>query len=219
MILDCGPLSDTRQIKLEIPQDKSIALTLSGGADTALLAYLVCKELLDTGRRPEDYVKWTFTIPKRDGAELFPPQILQWISAQLNVTLPNMTLVRIPQLHSTWHGHQVWHSVLYMLDTYAPDTLYMGDQRTPPESANLDGPAPVRSKTLEGPLPGRVFFPFNHVNKTHTVDAFYKLGIEDLLTLTHSCTQSPTGRCNKCWHCNERAWAFGELGIADPGKL
>jgi hypothetical protein len=211
--------TDQQEITIKIPSDKTIALTLSGGADTALLTYLVCKELLDTGYRPEDRVRWIFTIPKRDGAELYPAGIIQWINRKLNINLPAATVVRVPNLHGLHHSTQVWSSVLHMLDAYEPDILYMGDQRAAPEQADLPGVRPFRSSTIEGPRPGRVIFPVNHLYKYHTVDLFYKLDIVSLLELTHSCTQQQVGRCGQCYHCSERQWAFDQLERVDPGNM
>lgn len=219
MIFECGTESDKQQVSITVDNDVSVALTLSGGLDTALLTYLISLELLETNRRPEDYIKWIFTIPKRDGAELYPDAIINWINKKLDINLPSKTILKIPKLHSTYHGTQVWSSILYAIEKYNPDKIYMGDQRAAPEWANIDQPRPNRSKTLEGPMPGKVIFPFNHLYKYHTVDLFYKLGVEELFDLTHSCTQLLTSRCNRCYHCLERSWAFKELNQIDTGKL
>ena len=219
MIFECGTELDKQQFSITVDDNVSVALTLSGGLDTALLTYLVSLELLETNRRPEDYVKWIFTIPKRDGAELYPDAIIKWINKRLDINLPDKTILKIPKLHSTYHGMQVWNSILYAIDIYNPDKIYMGDQRPAPEEANINQPKPVRSKTIEGPMPGKLIFPFNHLYKYHTVDMFYKLGIEELFDLTHSCTQLLTARCNECYHCLERSWAFKELNQTDTGKL
>jgi len=218
MLIECGPDYDRKQLNLTVDQNVSVALTMSGGMDTALLTYLVALELLETNRNPSDYIKWIFTIPKRDGAELYPDKIIEWINRKLGITLPNKTIIKIPNLHSVYHSKQVWNSILYALDKYNPDKIYMGDQRAAPDSANISEPIPHRSSTLEGPLPDRVLFPFNHLYKYHTVDAFFKLGISDLIDLTHSCTQEFTSRCGKCYHCLERQWAFDELNQIDLGQ-
>lgn len=217
MILECGPDHDRKTVEVIVEENVTVALTMSGGLDTALLVYMVCKELLDTGRRPEDYIKWIFTIPKRDGAELYPDAIIEWINNKLNIELPSKTIIRKPNLHSTFHGSQVWQSLLVALEKFNPDKLYMGDQRAAPDDANIPIFRPNRSKTLEGPMPGRALFPFNHLFKYHCIDLFYKLGIEELIPLTHSCTQQPVGRCNQCYHCLERSWGFTTINRIDIG--
>jgi 7-cyano-7-deazaguanine synthase in queuosine biosynthesis len=42
---------------------------------------------------------------------------------------------------------------------------------------------------------------------------------EELMNITHSCTEQKNGRCGKCWQCTERAWAFDKLGKTDTGTL
>jgi hypothetical protein len=115
-----------------------------------------------------------------------------------------------------YHGSQVWESVLAALEKFNPDKLYMGSQRAAPESANISEIRPERTATIEGPMPGRLLYPFNHLYKYHCIDLFYQLELEELIHLSHSCTQLPVGRCNKCYHCLERSWGFAEVGRVDP---
>lgn len=218
MILECGPDYDRKTVEVAVEENVSVALTMSGGLDTALLTYMICKELLDTGRRPEDYIKWIFTIPKRDGAELYPDGIINWINNKLEINLPKKTIIRIPNLHGMYHGSQVWESILAVLEQANPDRLYMGSQRAAPDSANISQPRPSRTPTIDGPMPGRLVYPFNHLYKYHCIDLFYQLGLEELIHLTHSCTQVPVGRCNKCYHCLERQWGFEMINKLDPSK-
>jgi hypothetical protein len=219
MIIECGPDDDKKCFTIAVDDNVSVALTLSGGMDTALLTYLVALELLETNRNPNDYIQWIFTIPKKDGAELYPDNIIRWINQKLGITLPSKTILKIPKLHSTYHGLQVWNSMLYAMDKYNPDKIYMGDQRAAPDDANISEPRPVRSKTIDGPMPNKILMPFNHLYKYHTVDVFYKLGLEELFELTHSCTQMKTSRCNRCYHCLERKWGFDQINKVDTGKI
>lgn len=58
--------------------------------------------------------------------------------------------------------------------------------------------------------------PFLLMDKHHTVDLFYKLGAEALLTHTHSCQTNGTMHCGDCHACWERIDAFDRLGRKDP---
>ena len=58
--------------------------------------------------------------------------------------------------------------------------------------------------------------PFLTMNKTHTVDLFYKLNIEDLLQHTYSCQRGGSLHCGDCHACWERIDAFNQLGRKDP---
>jgi 7-cyano-7-deazaguanine synthase in queuosine biosynthesis len=67
-------------------------------------------------------------------------------------------------------------------------------------------------------MPGTLFFPFNHTKKSHTIDIMFQLGVEEISNLSHSCTETMTGRCKQCYHCKERAWAFEAMDKVDTGN-
>ena len=54
------------------------------------------------------------------------------------------------------------------------------------------------------------------LNKAHIVQLIVQLGLEKLFTLTHSCVYDIDTPCGDCNRCNERAWAFTQLGLIDP---
>jgi 7-cyano-7-deazaguanine synthase in queuosine biosynthesis len=58
--------------------------------------------------------------------------------------------------------------------------------------------------------------PFLLMDKSHTIDLYYKLHVESLLADTHSCIQSGTTPCGSCHACYERIEAFDRLGRIDP---
>jgi hypothetical protein len=101
-----------------------------------------------------------------------------------------------------------------LLATEKYDFLYIAENKIPP--IEINGLAPIRA---DRPNYKRVALPFWGVTKECTVDLYYKENIPELLELSHSCTEWADGRCNNCFQCNERAWAFSKLGIIDPGKL
>jgi len=55
--------------------------------------------------------------------------------------------------------------------------------------------------------------------KHNILEFMYAGNQEDLIDITHSCTEQQIGRCNKCWQCTERAWAFKQLDKTDTGIL
>lgn len=62
----------------------------------------------------------------------------------------------------------------------------------------------------------KVHRPLLQCDKHHTVDIFYKLGIEDTLQHTHSCQVNDRIHCGQCHACWERIDAFDRLGKKDP---
>ena len=60
-----------------------------------------------------------------------------------------------------------------------------------------------------------VYLPFIDLLKQHTVEIFYMLGREDVLSKTLSCTTQSDTHCGKCYCCFERARGFAILGEKD----
>jgi hypothetical protein len=58
--------------------------------------------------------------------------------------------------------------------------------------------------------------PFLMMDKHHTLDLFYKLGVEHLLEHTYSCQRGGEHHCGECHACWERIDAFDRLGKRDP---
>lgn len=58
--------------------------------------------------------------------------------------------------------------------------------------------------------------PFLMLDKAHTIDLYYKLNVEHLLSHTHSCITRGNGHCGSCHACYERTEAFDRLGRKDP---
>ena len=68
---------------------------------------------------------------------------------------------------------------------------------------------------IETPNFLRIGYPFKHLTKSHIIDLYFKMGIQELLQHTNSCDQQqialqPCGMCNGC---KERAWGFLECGL------
>ena len=54
--------------------------------------------------------------------------------------------------------------------------------------------------------------PFLSLHKPQILDIYYKLGCENIIQYTHSCTVQAVGSCNNCYSCKEREWGFTALG-------
>lgn len=219
MIVTCGTDGDKDSFELVIPENKEIGIMLSSGADSAVLLYLMCLELMQTGRTT-DVIKYIFTIPKLDGAELHSAKIVDWINQKLDINLPQPTIIAAENLNDLHHSKQVGDSVAKVFNTFDSTFeklhVFLADQRPVPRPWPFEADVePFRVE--ENPYPEIISLPFNHLYKTHTIDLHFMFGTERLLELSHSCTQLKVGRCNDCYHCHERQWAFDQLGKVDPG--
>lgn len=204
----CGP--DNTEIEISLPEgnNKNIIIGVSGGADSAILLYLIAKMNRDLGTNHKII---PFTVPRPDGGANYSPRIVSWVANKLGVTIPAPMIVGDGNLP---HNIVVKVVIRDLLASNNYDFLYIAENKIPP--IEIDGLAPIRA-----PQPNykRAALPFWGVTKDCTLDLYYKENIPELLELSHTCTELVKDRCNKCFQCNERSWAFSKLGLADPGKL
>lgn len=215
MIVTCGPADNEKQVEIIWPQNKNIGLMLSSGADSAILLYLLCLDILEKKQRPEEVIKALFTIPKVDGAELHSARIVHWINSKLKINLA-LPIVDAPaDLNQMSHAELLAKCMLMLGAKYKINFGFVGDQQSVPEPYHVEGLYPNRYS--KNPYPEYLGMPFLHLDKSHTIDLHYRFQTTELLVLSHSCTQQKEGRCERCYHCNERKWAFERLGRIDPG--
>jgi hypothetical protein len=207
MIIFTGPDSDKRQIEIKFHENKQrIGVMLSGGADSAILLYLLALERKLEGSTQEIV---PFTVARPDGAWNYVKPIVDKINQMLNIALPDPIQVGDPSLH---HSKQGRSGELEARSKYNIDHFYYGSQQHPP--VPMPGEYPARPDKIE--LPGTTI-PFALVDKRHTLGLYEVFQAWPLIELTHSCTALTEGRCGECYNCKEREWALGELGITDPG--
>jgi hypothetical protein len=186
-------------------QQHAYGILLSGGIDSAILLYLLIKENLNIQIQP-------FTIAKTDGAYLYADPIIDHFNKKFNLMIPKTIVVGDP---TVYHRLQSTTAVKEIFEKYPVDYLYIGLNRNPPELANLPG-APVRDTKSTNP---QIILPFVDLYKHNILEFMYDDNQEDLIDITHSCTEQSVGRCNQCWQCTERAWAFEKLNKIDTGTL
>lgn len=209
MIVIIGPADDKRQVEIALPTDKKrIGVMLSGGADSAILLYILALEKKMSG---SDHELIPFTVARHDGAWNYVKPIVDKVNEILGIELPAPIQVGDPTLH---HSQQGRSGELEARGKYQIDHFYYGSQQHPP--VPMPGEYPKRPEQVE--LPGTTI-PFALVDKRHTLDLFNVFDVWPLIELTHSCTAQTEGRCGACYNCTERAWAFTELGFTDPGVM
>ena len=190
---------------IETQSNKHYGLLLSGGIDSAILLYLLIKVNPKINLQP-------FTIAKTDGAYLYADPIIDHFNRKFNLTIPKTIQVGDPTVH---HRQQSTTAVKEIFDKHPVDYLFIGINQNPPELNSLPG-APKRDTKSIDP---RIVFPFVDLHKHNILEFMYDNNQEDLINITHSCTEQPIGRCNTCWQCTERAWAFKQLDKVDTGTL
>ena len=195
---------DKSVVSIDIDTNKTYGLMLSGGLDSAVLLYLIINQSPKIKIQP-------FTIPKSDGAMLYVNDIIDHFNKKFNLSIPYTIEVGDPTVH---HTEQSKTAVIDIFKNHQIDTIFIAINQNPPELNLLPG-APKRRRYSDNP---KIVFPFVDLLKHHILDFVYEYNQEDLIDITHSCTEQTVGRCGLCWQCTERQWAFSKLGKTDTGQ-
>lgn len=184
-------------------------IMLSGGLDSAVLLYLILKENKNISIQP-------FSIPKHDGSHVFVPGILEYFKDHFNIEISNTELVGDPNAH---HSQQSTTAIKQIFKDYPTiDFVYFATNQNPTYDFDYDqyseGSYPDRVKISPHP---KILMPFIEMYKDEILKLIFDHNQEELLKLTHSCTEQKTGHCGRCFQCNERAWAFRQLAKLDSG--
>lgn len=218
------------------PNWKRIGISLSGGADSALLAYLILKET-DADIYFTTQIRMWKTRPWQryvatgvvDWFRNRFPNCIEHIEGFIPPEMeePNTTFITdeygaikpgnriILRAHNEWVAH-----------TYNLDAWYAAVNKNP--DIEIPGALPERN---EGVLPLHmkhmgvdIYHPFVYTTKDWIIKQYYDNNIEDLLNLTRSCEgefENITYKtytlgqevpiCGKCFWCKEREWALAKV--------
>ena len=186
--LNLGPTDFIFDIK---KYPKSIGILFSGGIESTLLLYLLTQEMQNTDHEVESYVIDRPNNPIDKSKNIFA-----------KISKGTLNVLEIPKV-------EYWQQVpmATAIVRVKHDVVLRGMNKYPSDQSirpnyifNFQETAQLR-------------LPFKDLDKTQTIKAFYKLGIEDLLPFTHSCGRGFNTTCGECFNCLERAWAYNSLGL------
>ena len=195
---------DIRPVTVKLTLHRRIGVLVSGGLDSALLYYLIKKLTLTDDR----YSVIPYTITRNDGSSRYAQPVIDYIHKILGIEQQDSINLAISETDSEL---QVAAGMRELRNTDR-NLIYIGIIQTLEEHALHDVPkpyVPTNSKQFN--------YPLKDLNKAHVVQLIIQLGLEKLFTLTHSCVYDIDIPCGICNRCNERAWAFEQLGLIDPG--
>lgn len=215
MRITVGKDNFIKQVDIKLPEGKQrIGVMLSGGADSAVLLYLLCLERR-MDRSTQEIVP--FTVARPDGAWDYVKPIVEWVRNKLDLTieqLPDPIKVGDPTVHHSQQGRTGEYEAR---TKYGIEHIFYGSQAHPDRALiELPGEYPSRPASVE--LPGTTC-PFALVDKRHTLNLYDIFDVWPLIELTHSCTALTKGRCGECYNCKEREWALSQLEFTDPGVM
>ncbi len=200
-----GTGDELTPLKIQLPLlQRRIAVLVSGGLDSAILYYILKSLVLQDSR----YTLTPYTLIRADGSSRHAQLVIDYVNSVLGCNEEKTIPVPIKQTNS---DSQVAEGIVEVLKEPV-NIVYVGIITTLPKHALHGVSPPYDPVDTES-----VKYPLKKLTKLHVVDAIRKLNLDKLFELTHSCVYDIVGRCNECNRCNERAWAFEQLGLVDPG--
>lgn len=181
---------------------RDVGVLLSGGLDSAILAAMLRKE--------NNVYAYTFN---QANAPLFAREICKILKIKYNQIDINVTNDRL----------EIFRAVEYLetnrLNSDMP--VYIAITNLPKEfKPTIESEIPVRPSRMEIESHPWIKAPYADMSKKQVL----QLGlneideIQQLIEKSHSCYNTNSYRCGKCFNCEERAWAFKELNLIDTGK-
>ena len=195
-------------VESKVKERELNACLLSGGFDSFVLAYLLCKTI------PATHKLELWSIPRPNRSEEHCVKIHRWLCEQFpDVNLSVKTAGTVEDIENIHHTSHVGYGVTYMLKHTKNVTVFLGDTKNPDVEMEY-GPAVYR-KRAEFDI---IIQPFFDTDKRYVVKLAHDLGIlQEASVMTHTCSSTLTGRCYKCWQCCERKWAFNAIDLIDEG--
>ena len=179
----------------------NICLLFSGGIDSALIFYLVAKDI------QEKYPNKTLTlyvIDRYNRPLIHAYRVHDLLCKKLNTDRFKLNTVEIPSSEN-FEEIKILSKIIKSQNIH--DVLLCGINKYPDDIT-------IRPKFIaDFKETDFVKYPLKDYTKDAIINQFYKLGIEDILPYTHSCGLNNSTPCKQCFNCRERAWAYNKLNL------
>ena len=225
---------DTYQFT-DLSKLKHIGIKLSGGADSAIVAYMLFKTIHESNYRTRVSILTTVHEQKAY-QKVYSDKVLMWLIKEFpNVLIERHLTNTCPAIKI---GQKLWGSTEY--STKQEDLLdqayelgierhYNGITANPPIEVYktfyskigelLIGGVPERDEPNQPQCNNNPtqpsYRPLINTNKEGVADLYKQYGLMDtLFKQTRSCeawTDNFDKHCDDCWFCKERKWGFGKL--------
>lgn len=201
---------------------KNVGIKISGGADSAIVAYMLA--LYKKNYRPDISLNLITTLAETKPFQIeFSKRVAEKITDLLDIPFDNH-YTNISRAGFDYIAEQKdLQDRLYSEGLI--DVHFMGMTANPPDHVLTEyGFSPEDTahtiertrKSVPHPVRiGRSYKPLINIDKKGVAELYNSLGVMDsLFPLTRSCEDITTdfsSHCGKCWWCKERMWGFGRL--------
>jgi 7-cyano-7-deazaguanine synthase in queuosine biosynthesis len=172
----------------------SVDLLLSGGLDSAILA----------AELKEKYKVKAYSFNQANSL-LFATKVSSILDIDLNIINIQVNNDR----------NEVNRAIIELAKGRSTD-LYLGITALPPFHHDDQPPRPSQQE-IEAYTYLKA--PYANLTKDKVLQKGFKFSeFDQLIKYTHSCYTTKNKRCNECFNCKERKWAFKTIGLIDYGK-
>lgn len=191
--------------------DGSIGISVSGGADSAILLYLLAKHKTDP-----IHVFTASLDSKNNTAPRFAQKVIERC---IKLTNNSNIYHHVHFINNMNNKSNMFNGVRYFLKNNLINNVYTAETLLPPKEdfekfKNQDQfiykqRNPLRRKPH---LRNKFYSPFISIDKKHIREMYEKYDVIDsLFPVTRSCESFilKKGHCGECLWCEERYWAFG----------
>ena len=193
--------------------DGPIGISLSGGADSAILLHI----LLTHATGPVHAFSCASKAKHRVVPHIAITVIDKCMDLTGNTNVQHHTYFVEQQTLPTWFD-----GLLKGIATFNLNMMYTGVTSLPPDQVlkTFKTPTPLYDKRDPNQVRPRyhnnntVHTPMFNVDKQQVAAMYKELGVlDELYPLTRSCESwtLTSGHCGTCWWCEERQWGFGRL--------
>jgi 7-cyano-7-deazaguanine synthase in queuosine biosynthesis len=201
---------------IDIPvANAPVGICVSGGADSALLLYLLLKNT--------NSVTHIFTTASNQKARTSAIVSTNVIEKCIQLT-GNSNIIHHTNYVDAQNNQVLFSMPKDFFDRKIIQYYYTAVTANPPkniadtfltleDNTQQDARSP---NSIRAVVNNNVISPFTNIDKQKIAEMYSDLGLTDtLFSLTRSCeilnTPNFFGHCNKCWWCKERFWGFGRL--------
>jgi 7-cyano-7-deazaguanine synthase in queuosine biosynthesis len=189
----------------------NIGISASGGADSAILLYILMKYASSPIH--------VFTCASKEKNRVSPHIALDVIGKCIDLTgnknIHHHIYFVERQTYQTWID-----GLTEYINNKKVDIMYTGVTALPPDDVlttfrSINSLYNKRNPNQVRPVyQGKFYMPFFNLNKQQVCEVYKELGVlEELYPLTRSCEDLnlTSGHCGQCWWCEERKWGFSKL--------
>lgn len=204
-----------------IPTDREhIIVSLSGGLDSALLLYLLCEKMQESGLTNKVYVLHNYE-------HQFTKQVVKCIFQYMKIKFKDIDLqLRLIEFYRDQDGDKNKSNIenyITLIDEIGSGKgyLFLGVTKGIPEldtpevnehqKRDRDNNVDPEISRNKGSYNGfEMIFPFIGLNKHDVAKMYSHLQLDEIKNITVSCTTTTNGiPCETCWWCQEKYIGFG----------